>query len=1362
VNEPSPPSDELLPPTLARQVDQVCDRYEAAWKAGRRPRIDDYLGERPEPERQDLLRGLLVLELAYRRQAGERPTPEEYRSRFPEHTALIDTAFAAVTMPPTASLAPAEQAAGRIGPYKLLHPLGEGGMGTVYLAEQERPIRRRVALKVIKPGMDSAQVIARFEAERQALALMDHPHIARVLDAGTTEGGRPYFVMDLVKGVPITDYCDQNRLAPKERLELFIPICQAIQHAHQKGIIHRDIKPSNVLVTLHDGKAVPKVIDFGIAKAIEQRLTERTLFTQLGAVIGTPEYMSPEQAGLSGLDVDTRSDIYSLGVLLYELLTGSTPLRRETLRQAGFEEMMRRIREEEPPRPSTRLSQSVDTLPSISARRQTEPPRLRKLVRGELDWIVMKALEKDRTRRYETASGLARDLERYLHDEPVEAGPPSAAYRLKKYARKHRVGLATASAFAGVLVVGTVISTVAAIRAMRAEKVAILAENEAKENLLKAQEEEKKAKQSEFKAQAQTQLATDRAEHLAWEDYINRVNRAYREVEDDNVALAEDLLHGCPAERRGWEWHFVKRLCNLERLIVEAGPVSVNAVAFSPDGVWVATGSGASIQNMAAGATGTTEAALDLWDVKSGQRRQAIRGFKGTLFGVAVSPDGQRIAVGSGLGGRQVEAQLTVLDAATGGILWTQNEPGLMALSVAFSPDGKSLAVGYGLYSSLIAGKVKVWDVATWQESLALPGPVGGVNKLAYHPGGKRLAVAGLEGVEVWDLTTRTKVGDLKGHRKWVYTIAFSPDGKWLATGGWDRTIRIWDVASASERSTLSAHAGFVLDLAFSPDSRYLASSGEDRGVRLWEVPSGRKVTSFHGHTGVVSAVAFRPDGREIATAGGSDGTVKFWDLHASRPVIFEGHTGWVVELAFRRDGRRILSESAKYQVEGDTTRGWDPSTSEPDPALTGVRLNDVRTDYEPGVGRYASGGSGLGSNTASPDGKWIVQWIGPSKALPGRGQEDTPNSVLIVDKADGRVIHTLLGHTAAVVCVAFSPDRRRLATASFDRTIKIWDTATGREVFTLLGHTAGVISLAFSPDGNRLASGGIDNTARVWDATPLPADILREHQARHDKERKRFEQHRTAIDATQRAEVFAKAGRWDMAAAALGKAIESTPDDLDLRIRHMGMLLDAGDLAAYRRAASDVLARFGKAIESRPDDLDLRLWHMGILLKAGDLAGYRRAAPDLLARFGKISGPEARFVAWQCVRLPDAVADRDAPVALAEVALAGSPEEGKPICLSVLGAALYRAGRFDEAIRRLNAGIKAGAGGREGNPQDWAFLAMAYHHQGDAVEARRWLDKLLAYKPKASPGFSWRDVEIQLLRREAEALIPASPPAQR
>lgn len=362
----------------------------------------------------------------------------------------------------TASSANTDALPGQLiaGKYKLLEQIGEGGMGAVYYAEQIQPIRRKVALKLIKPGMDSKQVIARFDAERQALALMDHPNVAKVLDAGTLEGpsARPFFVMEYVKGIPITEYCDKARLNVLERLELFMPVCQAVQHAHQKGVIHRDLKPSNILVCLYDGKPVPKVIDFGLAKAMHQPLTEQTLFTAHGLVMGTPLYMSPEQAELNNLDIDTRTDIYSLGVLLYELLTGSTPLEKQRIKEAAFEEMLRLIKEEEPPRPSTRLTSS-DALPSIAAQRRLEPIKLSRLVKGDLDWIVMKCLEKERGRRYETANAVLSDVQRYLQDEPVTAGPPSVVYRLRKFVRRNRGrviagGLLTAMLF---IVVGLVL-----------------------------------------------------------------------------------------------------------------------------------------------------------------------------------------------------------------------------------------------------------------------------------------------------------------------------------------------------------------------------------------------------------------------------------------------------------------------------------------------------------------------------------------------------------------------------------------------------------------------------------------------------------------------------------------------------------------------------------------------------------------------------------------------------------------------------------------------------------------------------------------------------------------------------------------
>ena len=424
-----------------------------------------------------------------------------------------------------------------IGHYKLLEQIGEGGMGVVYMAEQTEPVRRKVALKLIKPGMDTKQVVARFEAERQALALMDHLNIARVLDAGVTDSGRPYFVMELIRGVPITDYCDREKLSVRSRLELFMQICQAVQHAHQKGIIHRDIKPTNVLITLHDGVPVPKVIDFGVAKAMGQQLTEKTLFTGFAQLIGTPLYMSPEQAELSGLDVDTRSDIYSLGVLLYELLTGTTPFDQETFRTAALDEIRRIIREQEPLRPSTRLSTLGATLTTVSSNRGSDARKLTQSVRGELDWIAMKAIEKDRNRRYETASAFAADVRRYLDDEPVEACPPSASYRIGKFARRNRVGLSMAAVVAAALTAGTAVSTWQAFRAIRAERKSLA-------DRIRAENSEKAARSQAERAQAVNDFLT--------KDLLIQAEPANNDVKD-NVTLLEVLNRA--ADKVGDRFH---------------------------------------------------------------------------------------------------------------------------------------------------------------------------------------------------------------------------------------------------------------------------------------------------------------------------------------------------------------------------------------------------------------------------------------------------------------------------------------------------------------------------------------------------------------------------------------------------------------------------------------------------------------------------------------------------------------------------------------------------------------------------------------------------------------------------------------
>lgn len=442
----------------------------------------------------DLLAEAVEISQAPAREAFIRRVCAGDQEQFAELQSLVNDYFAAeslldhpAVLMATVDYPVAQDANQQIGPYKVRELLGEGGMGSVYVAEQTQPVRRKVALKIIKPGMDSRQVISRFEAERQALALMDHPNIARVLDAGTTTTGRPYFVMELVKGVPITEFCDSHQLGTRERLELFIQVCQAVQHAHQKGIIHRDLKPSNILVTLHDTTPVVKVIDFGVAKAIGQQLTENTLYTGFSQMLGTPLYMSPEQAGQSGLDIDTRSDIYTLGVLLYELLTGSTPFTSETMKQAGFDEMRRIIREVDPPRPSARVSTlQLETLSTISLQRKMEPQHLKRQLRGELDWIVMKAIEKDRNRRYESASGLAMEIRRYLNDEPVLAGPPSSTYRLGKFARRNRGLLVTLSLVGLAIVAGGLTAAWQAWEAGQARNDARQKEQLAETNFQKA------------------------------------------------------------------------------------------------------------------------------------------------------------------------------------------------------------------------------------------------------------------------------------------------------------------------------------------------------------------------------------------------------------------------------------------------------------------------------------------------------------------------------------------------------------------------------------------------------------------------------------------------------------------------------------------------------------------------------------------------------------------------------------------------------------------------------------------------------------------------------------------------------------
>ncbi len=987
---------------------------------------------------------------------------------------------------------------GVIGDYKLLEQIGEGGFGIVFMAEQTQPIRRKVALKVLKPGMDTRSVVARFEAERQALALMDHPNIAQVYDGGETVTGRPYFVMELVRGVPITDFCDQNQQGVRERLELFVRVCQAVQHAHQKGIIHRDIKPSNVLVTLHEDKPTVKVIDFGIAKATGQQLTDKTLFTGFAQMIGTPLYMSPEQAQMSGLDVDTRSDVYSLGVLLYELLTGTTPFDRERLRKVDYDELRRIIREEEPARPSTRISTLGQAATTASVKRRSDPKRLSQLFRGELDWIVMKALEKDRNRRYESASAFAADVERYLRDEPVLACPPSVSYRLGKFLRRNR-GPVLAVAIVVLLLVagvaGTSVGLVQAVEeseqkeeallatekerdqkeeALRKETAALQKEKEALQTVTTERDAKEQARKDEAAARARETRRRKEAERLL---HASRLSQTLSHWEEGNVAAAREKLHEVLGLRLDddqethdtWEYRYLNTTINHHGQRTFLGHTdAATSVAFSPDGKRIASAGGTAVR--------TVRGQVAVWDAETGRVLLTLGGHTAGVTSVAFSPDGKYLGSASGESGRS--GQVKVWDAATGQPLWELKHP-QMVNSVAFSPDGKMLASGCSDWA------VRLWDPATGKEvRTIMPGEGRNhpfVEAVAFSPDGKHVASVGdTDTVAVWETATGKDVWHSEGKGldppgRGVFAVAFSPDGKRLATGRENGTVKVWDAKTGKPLPMLQGHQGAVHGVAFSPDGMLLATASDDGTVRLWYPPTGQEVRRYQGHTSAVRGVAFSPDGRQLVSAS-FDRTVKVWNAAEGHQDArhLQGLPAGGMSVAFSPDGKRLaaigLAADAAARIPREVTVC---------DLVTGQTLLKARaqTDEspEPQVIRTFDSATGmLGSVAFSPDGKRL--------ALGAGGRLGDPGRVEILDTATGKQIHNLKGHAREVVSVAFSPDGKYLASASHDETVKVWDPATGKELWTLKGHADFVKCVAFSPDGTRLASGGANGMVKLWD----------------------------------------------------------------------------------------------------------------------------------------------------------------------------------------------------------------------------------------------------------------------------------------
>jgi WD40 repeat protein/serine/threonine protein kinase len=1021
--------------------------------------------------------------------------------------------WATVVAPPSGGTAPhpagGDAPGAVIGPYRLLQPLGEGGMGTVYAAEQTHPVHRTVALKLIRAGMDSRAVVARFEAERQALALMDHPNIARVLDAGTTDGGLPYFVMELVKGVPITRYCDDRRLTCEERLGLFVQVCSAVQHAHTKGVIHRDLKPSNVLVARYDGKPVPKVIDFGVAKATGGKLTERTLFTEVGAVVGTLQYMSPEQAEPNNLDVDTRSDVYALGVLLYELLTGTTPLARGRLREVTLLEVLRLIREEEPPRPSVRLTEMRNAECGMrnpnhpaSARGLNPQSELRIPHLQELDWIAMRALEKDRSRRYETAGALAADVERYLADEPVQACPPSAWYRFGKFARRNKPALVAATA--------SVLIVLAAVAGL------------ATSNFLIAREQRETAK-----ALDDLKRATDRERVDA---YFHRIALASAALSANNLGAAVRYLDQCPEELRGWEWRYLMRLCRVEPLVIREKS-GLHSVAISRDGGRLAAACG--------------DASVRVWNSRTGKLVAVVENaHKGFACSVAFHPAGTHLAsVGA-------DRLVKVWDLSADPPRQVFERPcdavhafGT-AYAVAFSPlDPDHLAAGS-------EGTVTLWNWRADRPVRSMPGHGPHRITVAFSPDGRVLATGTWRGsVRLWDpqaggepLGTFTESHNVHV----VAALAFSPDNGRLAAATFVRRVSVWDTATGTILRALPQN-GLVLGVAFSPpDGRLIASAGEDKVVHVWDAATGRELIGLRGHTGVCACVAFSPDGHRLAS-GGADGTLRVWDATPLRGDerqerdTFEKHGTEVWSLAVSPDRTKILSAAF-----GPPVMVWDVKTKaviarfddcdsvafcaawHPDGrrvAFAGgqgdrfvVRVKVLDTKGEPDGFTPLGSASEYFAVAFSPDGRHLVTgggarlvqvWdadtgrpvhtLGAHKGVirglafsPDRkylGSMDSDGEIKLWDAArlgekDPPQLRPFAAHSPGVgLSMAFSPDGKRLVTGGKEYTVKIWEVETGELLHTLRGHTGDVSTVAFSPDGRWVASGGEDSTVKVWDS---------------------------------------------------------------------------------------------------------------------------------------------------------------------------------------------------------------------------------------------------------------------------------------
>ncbi len=1270
-----------------------------------------------------------------------------------------------------------------IGPYKLLQQIGEGGMGVVYMAQQTEPVERRVALKIIKPGMDTRQVIARFEAERQALAMMDHPNISKVFDAGTTDSGRPYFVMELVKGVPITQYCDEHQLSPRDRLELFTSVCQAVQHAHQKGIIHRDIKPSNVLVCLYDGKPVPKVIDFGVAKAISQRLTEKTMFTQYGQIVGTLEYMSPEQAELSQLDVDTRSDIYSLGVLLYELLTGETPLDRERLRSAAFDEMLRIIREEEPPKPSLRLTTS-ESLPSIAANRHTEPKKLSTLVRGELDWIVMKSLDKDRTRRYETANSFAADILRYLADEPVTACPPSAAYRFKKFARRNRGLLFATTVIATALLLGAAISTWQAIRATKAERLAqqrLEAEEDAHEKAHQAARESlgrlfdsylAQAKASRWSGQPGQRLGSLKAirEAAALIPRLGLGDAERLTLRNEAIAALglidlEQQSHVALPRRDWWVTfdpqmkHFacmdasnqlgIWRLADgqrISRLPISVPPTQGAPRKFTQDGRYL-VGIGPHPNGW-------------VWDV---QRSKLILEFKTSVSAYA-SKDELFSSRGGVLAVVAADESVQLFDLSNGTqvhCLATQ------AKSVALSADGTKLAV-----SSAQNTGIEIWDCRTGLPLRVLNVPF--VRVMAWHPHGKYLACTETEegryNIDVWDIETGDRCAVLTGHRNEGLDFCFSHDGALLASAGWDGSGRLWApfgdrelLRTDGERCEFLGHEALMFTngveasvwrVCRSPECLTLRPADTRRdvifrgvdfwwggpmlanargdGIRIWNLQSNREVA--YAPIGFTDSVLFHQGTCSLISSGSSG--VYQWPI-----TVSDDATSWRIG-----PPRKLSDRKGTRADSGNLARSRDGSRIVATVGYDVAVVLGLADETEPVA---LQGHADVSHLTVSPDGQWVASvdregakiWNAQTGEMVKEIDSDGPAYAVSFGPNGKWLVMVGISHFRLFEVDSWELDRKfavhemgrgiswssdgRLLAVTADNVATLFDPATGRQVarITSPNEAGNIQSLCFSSDDGRLAI--VHRTAtEVWDLR-----LVRRRLAE------------MALD-------------WDLPPLP-PPVSETTPQRVQFDLGTLAPqsrrenYMEKARLHAMREDWQAAAEDYAKAFESGTTDLEYLFEIAAGLLIGGKPDKYREVCRSMFQEHGQTDNDRTAYLLARSATFGHDEYGNPDTRRLATLAVESSPH-----CawyLHTLGMACYREGQYPEAVEYLE---KSAQQRWEAHIANWIALAMAYHHLGEHdksqqrwLQAGKWLEKPQALHPHDR-------VAVKVLHDEAKAVL--------